>query len=133
MTARAAYPAQYAAHPAPHTSSFGNQAGLTGRKMLVRVRVPISGVWGDCFRNKDLPPKYGPNGLNGPKYSLCIRARDIGGFGEIKIFHALPVISSRSGRSGRDPPLLLLFFNRLGFGFYCDFRTLNNRFRPIRP
>ncbi len=105
MTARAAYPARCAAPPRTPLPSFGNQTGLTGRRKPLRVREYGCGVWGKAFCNNRLRSDFGPSGPNGPRYSLYMRAREKGGLGGGEIFHALPCISGRSGRSGRDPPI----------------------------
>ncbi len=78
-----------------------------------------------------LPPNIGPNGPNGPKWGLCMRAQGWG-FRGMELFHALVGISGRSGRSGRDPPSFPIVFSDLGFGCSSEFRTLSEPFRTRR-
>ena len=133
MTAGRHIRIRHAAHPAPPMPSFGNLTGPTGPKLPVTARKCISGVRGKLFLFSYLSPDIGPNGPNGPKSSLCMRARDKGGLGERKQFHALPAISGRSGRSGRDPPLFALSVSGLAICIPSGFRTLTLHFGPVNP
>ena len=133
MSRWAAYPARCAAHPAPPLPSFGNLTGRTGLKSSATARKCKTGVGGKLRLFRHLPPDFGPTGPNGPKCSLCMRARDKGGLGERKQFHALPDISGRSGRSGRDPPLFALSVSGLAICIPSGFRTLTLHFGPVGP